>query len=227
MSSNALIVVLAAGKGARFADHYDIPKPLIEFRHRPLLSYALDVAEALTDDPRRVVVVTTPAVRVHVPHKLRTVLVTATQPGPAASGLLALAHAGENDPIVFVDCDNVYTDLSFLKAAPFGRAFLSTALLPAPRPEFCCVHPSTEGGGTVYVTEKTSDSRIVGTGIYGFPTAKQFREAAWGVLLEAAENREPPMSEVLSEFDNIHALPVTGRWSPVGTPQQLMEALND
>ncbi len=75
--------------------------------------------------------VTTPSVAPAVNAHYRCVEVSVTQPGPAASGLLALAHVLPQDPIVFIDCDSVYSYPQELRAAPVGRAFVMAAMLAA------------------------------------------------------------------------------------------------
>jgi len=222
---SAAIVVLAAGRGARFANHCDVPKPLIEFDGRPLVHHALDAAEALAwSSNGRVIVVTTPSVAPAVNAHYRCVEVSVTQPGPAASGLLALAHVLPQDPIVFVDCDSVYSNPQELRAAPVGRAFVTASMLAEPRPEFGCVHVMSQ---YVKLTEKTNDSRYVATGIYGFCTAMAFRQAAY--VLMANTKLEVPMSAVLMQahYSTIEHVQVNASWTPIGTPEQLLEATRE
>ena len=140
------VVVLAAGKGERFlAEGVTIPKPLISWKGRTLLEHSLDVAQELAYPDGRIIVVTIDEVAPEAwrcmmkrgwfssDNHARVIPVSVIQPGPVASGLLALAHLPPGEPVAFMDCDNYYADRSWVprarEIAMKGEGFITVAPL--------------------------------------------------------------------------------------------------
>lgn len=229
------VVVLAAGKGERFlAEGVTVPKPLISWKGRTLLEHSLDVAKDLAYPDGRIVVVATDAVAGAAKYELRqrglnrtrgfVVAVSVIQPGPVASGLLALAHLPLNEPVAFMDCDNHYADRSWVRRArdiaAKGEGFITVApLRPGMvRTDYCNVGVGEDG--MVYrIAEKQamSGDAALGTGIYGFYDARVFAHEARQL------NPLTPMSLICSNaapLGGFNAILVDG-WQPLGTPSQL------
>lgn len=233
MSSRCNVVILAAGRGQRFADAgVTVPKPLLEFRGRRLLEHALDTADGLRDSDGfnlhgQLVVVTTDAVAAEAHRAMnawrikgrRVVAVSQVQPGPVWSALLALAHLPKQEPVIFMDCDNFYAARRL--PLPVGTNFTTVATLEPGEDSsaFCCV---VNG----HLREKTGETKLVATGIYGFETAWRFRGAALDVLQGGFE--DSPMSAVLQRAAEASGFglqfTLVGGWLPVGTPSQMRRA---
>lgn len=226
------VVILAAGRGERFLSAgVSVPKPLIEFRGKSLLQHTLDLAEEM--GPVRIVVVATDVVApvawraLEGTRSLRHVVrVSVTQPGPAASGLLAGAHLPPDVPVVFLDCDNYYPAeaRSWVGEMPIDSDFLTVARCPANLlpTNFCCVKVLGERVDEINEKEGFSPAGdwFVGTGVYGFDSFKRF---AWLAHPRVTEPGELSISKLLWELANIRALEVEA-WLPLGTPEQLAVA---
>lgn len=224
------IVILAAGRGERFAiEGISVPKPLIEFRGRSLLQHSVQTAKRLVEEAR-IIVVTTEAVAPSA-ERLKgvdyVVPVSVIQPGPVASAMLALAHCPADDPVIFMDCDNFYPDIAHcVPCIPQRATFLSVAPVPVGLSVRDFLNVRVDDGGRVFALEEkgSMSNCFVGTGIYGFENAKAFRFHA--MTIQSFYKKEPPMSDVTKAIlaDNevlaLHFAP----WMPIGTPQQLMEA---
>lgn len=227
---NCNVVILAAGRGERFAiEGISVPKPLIEFRGVSLLRRSVELAAEIAGGGR-VIVVTTESVAAtarelsDVDH---VVDVSVTQRGPAASGLLAMAHLPADEPVVFMDCDNYYPEpLDWIAALPIGRNFLTVSEPPVgvPRSQFCNVRDVD--GGVVELREKINlGDTPVATGIYGLATAADFFSGVMVALSRASSTAEISMSAALWFAAAQGLTPVTvPKWSPIGTPQQMIEA---
>mgnify|MGYP001607458332 CR=1 FL=1 len=110
---------------------------------------------------------------------------------------------------------------------PIGKNFIVTAKLVEgldPK-DFCNVGVGDFAGDSVssIVEKQDLHTGLVGTGIYGFATAKVFRLWALNNLVDRPNGKECPMSEVLNEADTIVNITVDA-WLPVGTPKQMLEA---
>jgi len=226
------VVILAAGRGERFsAAGVTTPKPLLTFRGQTLLDHTAELAIEMK--PERLVFVVTPEVakfaRQDAPYfeEDYMVPVSITQPGPAASALLAGAHLPPDEPVVFMDCDNYYApdQRGWIEQLPIGDQFLTVAPQPVwlSATSFCCARVCE--GSALDMNEKRGfnyepslGSWLVGTGIYGFPSFGYFRSRAASVLLGGSERS---MSSFLSL--GCGAVEVNG-WHPVGTPEQMAVA---
>ncbi len=233
MSSRCNVVILAAGRGQRFSDAgVTVPKPLLEFHGRRLLEHALDTAEGLRDSDGfslhgQLIVVTTDAVAAEAHRAMnagrikgrRVVAVSEVQPGPVWSALLALAHLPEQEPVIFMDCDNFYSARRL--PLPVGANFTTVATLEPGEDSsaFCCVVNAR-------LREKTGETKLVVTGIYGFETAWRFRGAALDVLQRGFD--DAPMSAVLQRAADAAEtglqFSLVDGWLPVGTPSQMRRA---
>ena len=241
-TSGASIVILAAGRGERFAiEGINVPKPLIEFRGRSLLAHTVELAThiaAIVQTKRQVIVVGTEPVALaatRIPGVDRVVEVSVVQPGPIASGMLALAHIEEGEAVVFLDCDNFYPGArDWVSKLPIGRAFLTIAGCPAglDQADFLnvVVAPGLPPARILRLDEKiVTATPYVGTGVYGFPNARNFRWAAEAAARGNPLRKELPMSAAaaacLSLENGVTAIDASP-WLPVGTPAQMMEAAN-
>jgi molybdopterin-guanine dinucleotide biosynthesis protein A len=226
------VVILAAGKGERFlAEGVTVPKPLIEWKGRSLLGHSIDVALTLADATGHVVVVATDQVASEAHRALRggqlgrVVAVSVTQPGPVASAMLALAHLPPDEPVAFMDCDNYYASMQWVRKARAlaGEPFITVAKLRPGmvRTDYCNVGVH-EGGGVYDIVEKgvmSGDAKLA-TGVYGFPSAGAFGRVGHEILRGIDE---PPMSMALFDMVGLQAIEVEG-WQPLGTPAQLASA---
>lgn len=232
------VVILAAGRGERFsAAGVATPKPLIEFRNETLLLHTYMLAVQMA--PARIVVVATSdevagaawrmqRARRELGDNDKVVAVSVTQPGPAASALLAGAHLPPDEPVVFMDCDNYYAPdaREWVDRLPIGAQFLTVAMQPPwlAATNFCCVR--VQDGTVVDMNEKLGyfglgklGSWRVGTGIYGFPSFDLFRRRA--ATASYSSTNERSMSSILSI--GCGTVEVSG-WHPVGTPEQMAAA---
>ncbi len=225
MTTAAALVVLAAGAGQRFVDAgWTVPKPLIRFRGHTLMAHTLRMilrgAGGILG-PR--IVVTTPACVDHVPRDFTTVVVEHTRPGPTASAALALGLISPETPVVFFDCDNIYTTdpADLFSKFLLGSNFLVGARLATPSTDYCAIR-AAHNGFVIDLQEKSDKFNLVATGIYGFRTAQVFHEC----YCRAATRDLYAMSDLLmdeSEVASVVALP-TGSWYAAGTPTQLAAA---
>lgn len=225
------VVILAAGLGQRFVvEGFTVSKPLIEFRGTSFLAYTVHVAHALVRGMGRVIVVGTPAVAraaQYLQHVDASVTIEHTQPGPAASGLQAAALLSPDERVVFVDCDNIYSNLDWVMSLPDSEFLTVSRELPngSLENEFCNVLVKTERGASCVtrISEKVSlTGAVYGTGVYGFRNFREFQRAAWRELHDA--KREVPMSQVLSAVGGVITPVFVKGWLPVGTPAQLAAA---
>lgn len=245
--SNRNVVVLAAGLGERFAlEGISVPKPLIEFRGRSLLARSVDVAlEIRGSGGGRVIVVTTPAVA-RAASALEgvdyVVEVSVTQPGPVASGMLALAHLPPENPVVFMDCDNYFpSEARSWTQLGFGDSdFMVVGAFPADLSpsDFCNVRIDTSISAPAWMTYMVTEVAekvplgdvgvFAGAGVYMFSKVSDFRCTAMRFLHAKQGPKEVPMSQVLA-----HSTLYSGRklfavlaeaWLPIGTPAQIMAA---
>lgn len=225
------VVILAAGRGERFAGASPTPKPLLTFQGETLLQHTLRKAREFFPQRTQLIVVGTIEVLAAIPEE-RGVRVVHTQPGPAASGLLAASLVPQNEAVIFMDCDNFYR-----ANASFGRPFVEedfkesfiviSEVPPFTRAtDFCHVAAEEKDANKVsYVMEKVvlEKSIGVGVGIYGFSSMKRFQRAAWWYL--ASSHKEPSISQVLwvAAARGLRYVRVDG-WHPVGTPSQMQLA---
>ncbi len=231
------LVILAAGKGERFAiEGVNVSKPLIEFFGRSLLLHTVELAQhigLMIQGPYQIIVVGTELVTQaaeHIPGVTRTVPVTVTQPGPVASAVLALAHCQPEDPIVFLDCDNFYPGpRDWISKLPIGTNFVTVAPAPTGLSVRDFLNVQDQEGLVMCLEEKAGLPNCrVGTGIYGFESSARFRTSAAGSFCSSASlgRKELPMSAVTKEAmvgSQVQAAEASP-WLPIGTPQQMMEA---
>lgn len=228
------VVILAAGRGERFAiDGISVPKPLIEFRGRTLLHRSVLLADEIAQvrggkGRRRVIVVATEPVAAAA-ERLRRVThvvpVSVTQPGPAASAQLALAHLPDDEPVIVMDCDNYYPSdtLTWIPELPIGQDFIAVHEgVPAGLrgQDFCGMNLSREGYVETLSEKEDPAPSFVATGIYGFCAASWLR-GSYGTALEECETEEIPMSRLLGVGTRAFAIPT---WHPIGTPDQMRAA---
>lgn len=232
MRPNLNVVILAAGAGQRFVDAgVTVPKPLLEFRGLTLLERTVAVAREVRKGGGCIILVTTTQVAraaAGLDGINHVVPVTYVQRGPAASGLLAMAHLPPNEPVVFLDCDNYYPSerRGWTAELPVGKEFLTTFTIDAFRNDFCAV--LRDAHGVKSLEEKSSESREVATGVYGFSSAATFQASAIDWLKQSGE---VPMSAVLMDAALAQnrrplAVPVEA-WLPIGTPRQILEARDE
>ena len=223
------VVVVAAGYGARFRTAgVDIPKPLLRYRDRQLIDYALCAAKEVALIPG---LVTTPEVdagRSLVFLDVDVVKTRRLQPGPVASALLASIFADENDPIIFLDSDVVLSPGSVYRLATqcAKNSTLKASVLVASRD----LRVGSYGGvdRQNLVVEASLDCPLCNVGAYWFRSFSVFRRLAAQALL-ANPNQELKFSHLLSwEERDVWPLPYvitdSKGWIPLGTPDELTTA---
>lgn len=234
ISSNLHVVILAAGRGERFAvEGVTVPKPLIEFRGRSLIRHSLEVAWELRKGSGKVIVVTTSEVAGTLyAREVLVVPVSETQPGPVASALLALAHLPPDESVAFMDCDNYFppTARTWVNEVPVGKNFLVVATKPEGSSSRDFLNVDVDDGDVVRrMEEKVAlNGRVkFGAGVYGFESAQMFRHHAWQIMCTPV--KEPPMSGVTASVRAQYPVFTTfaAGWLPIGTPAQLMVAGRD
>lgn len=232
------VVILAAGRGQRFMNAgITVPKPLITFRGRSLLQWTVTSATSLkylteknsdvSHLEGRIIVVATELIAreaSRIPGVTHVVPVSQTQPGPAASGLLALAHIPHDERVIFMDCDNFYGTMDWADKLNFDENFIVAAEPPknvAPA-QFCNIRV-TKDGQAAEIREKMDlgPDALVATGIYGFAAAGDFRAEVYNMSKISSET---PMSFL---FDKGTRVVRAQGWLPLGTPEQLSGALEN
>jgi dTDP-glucose pyrophosphorylase len=236
------IIILAAGKGQRYRDGgFDVPKPLIRYKDRPLIEWSL---MQFASQLNHVIVVGIPEVCYYVrgAHpEVRTVTVEHTQEGPAMSALLAGGFIAANESVVIVDCDVLFSQNH---AATFAADLAEDALIDAgllftciggDTSAYCNVQLVDEDGSALRLgdrinalTEKTGDSEFIAVGVYGF---KRWREFITLVMRRytCTERGEVYLSAVLQEYcamgKNVRGTVIAEEeWTPVGTPKEMQDA---
>ena len=225
------VVILAAGRGERFsAAGVTTPKPLLTFKGQTLLDHTAELAIEMK--PERLVFVATPEVakfaRQDAPYfeEDYVVPVSVTQPGPAASALLAGAHLPPDEPVVFMDCDNYYApdQREWIEQLPIGDQFLTVAPQPVwlSAMSFCCARVHEDS--VLDMNEKMgfinggAGKWRVGTGIYGFASFDHFRRRAATSYSSAGERSMSSMLTLGCGAVEVHG------WHPIGTPMQMRVA---
>ena len=237
------IIILAAGKGQRYRDGgFDIPKPLIRYKERPLIEWSLvQFPSQLTN----VIVVGIPEVCHYVrgAHpEVRTVVVEHTQEGPAMSALLAGGFIAADESVVIVDCDVLFsqahaaTFAADLAEDPLIDAGLLFTCIGGDTSAYCNVQLVDDEGGSALrlgdrinaLTEKTGDSEFIAVGVYGFKRWSQFRTLTMR-RYTCTELGEVYLSAVLQEYcatgKNVRGTVIAEEeWTPVGTPKEMQDA---
>lgn len=231
------VVILAAGRGKRFADAgFQTSKPLLEVslkgRTQPVIAYNL---ASLTDAGASVTVVGTPSVCRFLRtagYEIDTVKVTVPRPSSVHSALLSLGLLPPDEPVLFLDSDHVYNipDFDYLLE---GLDPMSTSGVIAsrigPNAAMCDVETDTAGRG-FRLKEKVGISPLVVTGGYYFRSAREFESAAMqfiaaSELSKANREKEIRMSDIVNSaqtYDRgfeIREIPPEA-WISVGTPDE-------
>lgn len=234
--SHRVVVVLAAGLGARFqVEGFAIPKPLISFNGTTYLQHTARLAREIAAEALvgEVVVVCTASVAAAArgtPGVDRVVEVDHVQPGPVASALLVMGAVNPDAQVIFVDCDNYYppSNRSWVQALPFRASFCLVANAPrvVSMEQFCNVLVDETGHVRTMLEKSILAGSYAATGVYGFSSARAFQEEAWGRVARRRPGTEVPMSAVLAALgatEPISAV-LANVWLPIGTPEQLVEA---
>ena len=218
------VVVVAAGRGSRFrAAGISTSKPLLLYRNRPLVDYALRSAQEITTVP---VLVTTPEVISDAVEMIAVVVVEVhrLQPGPVASALLAATVVSEDDPVIFLDSDVVLPPGSVydLAAGCAANTTLMASALMANRG----LRAGSYGGVDRHnlVVEASLDCPLCNVGAYWFSSFGAFRQLAARALV-LNPNSELKFSHLLALADPHHVLIDSAGWLPLGTPEELTTAI--
>lgn len=180
------LVLPMAGEGSRFQkEGYPLPKPLIQLHGKPLFYWAAMsvVRTGLVKDIRFVVL------KRHIEQyemdkviwryfpTARIVSIPDVLPGPVHSCLKGIADIEDDLPIVFSDCDHMFSSKHFFETfREKGMDSLSGTLFTfnSQEPQYSYVRYDTDGRFAGTVEKKVvSDHAIYGA--YGFRSAKLFR----------------------------------------------------
>jgi len=221
LASQIDIFILMAGKGARFKrDEFNLPKPLIKFREKPLFAWALkSVKDLLPSANLHLVICAEDKIHEKVEleltklaelnfHTVHIITVPHRTTGPLQTAVEAvrLAAAYErSEPIIFGDCDLYFDSPSWVQAVKnwcagdhSTDALLMTFNADAEKHSYVSVD---ENGFATEVAEKKVISKNAVVGFYAFKDSKLFLQAANKVLDgKPASSGEYFVSQVYGEM---------------------------
>lgn len=235
MNKKTQVLILAAGRGQRFADAgYTEPKLLFQLRSKPVLSHNLDT---LLDGGYQPVVVGSPAVcrwlkTSGYDEDVRIIKVSHLQPSPVHSALLASGAMDPERGTWILDGDQIYTPkvLKDIVCWNYPNATAVVAVEGEPNRSRCDVVFNSELEPS-HLEEKVGRSRTTVAGGYYFPQWQQFQQVAFRVAYESVNVlREARVSSVVNELvrEREHRLAVVRidqeDWISAGTPEELLAA---
>lgn len=216
-----MIIILAAGNGARFrAAGISTPKPLMEYKGTPLIRHALAIAGNVDT-----IVVGTREVVNYLDGCVKTVPVEVTQRGPAMSALLAGGLIPRDEAVVIMDCDTIIDPKDFYRLwakvdCSTEEGYIMVTAPPGGEFKYCGVH--VKDGHISRITEKEGGD-FVGVGVYGFSTWRHFTEVAARASLEVPG--EVFVSHCLDRMKRVFPVFVNAAsWISVGNPEDLATA---
>jgi capsule biosynthesis phosphatase len=197
------IVVMCGGSGTRLHD-YSFPKPLNYIHAKPAITYVLQnmVFEEIdfVVAPHLVPFQFESTIRLHFKHKTcRFHYLPYFTRGPVESawlGTLQFNSERDNEPIVFLDNDVIYSFPHGFPVRP-DTAFLGYSVDKSGSEAFSFLR--VERNRVMEIQEKKRISDLFGCGVYGFASLNQFREYA-KPLLQTPQSKELYMSMVFSEM---------------------------
>lgn len=229
-------IILAAGKGSRFADQgVSTPKPLLKVSDSHLMDFALTSAQDFT----RVLVATSGVLRGYrgLPSADYFIEVTVTQQGPAFSALLAGAHIPPFSSVVILDSDVILRGTSvrdFVHACQEESvtAGILTTWLDNPEGKYCTVKTDPDDIDVTDLfecSEWPSSRARIAVGAYYFASWDTYKAHLFKIATSISTGREIFTSDVLKQylaFSDVKAydIPVE-HWIPLGTPKELENAL--
>ena len=221
------VIIPAAGHGQRFRQAgYLQPKPLISVLGQPMLQHVLQAVSSV--DPQPLVLcmpVLANAVRAL---GALPVAVHHTQAGAALTLLCANGQLPDSEPVLIVDCDNIYDEgyfQKFLQHAAELTAVNYACLLTTESTtgdNWSFVHGA--GGNVGYVREKQRISNRITCGANAFPSWTTLRAAICHmVAIDETVNNEfylVPAVNHLRCGAQYYDIPASA-FKTVGTPEAL------
>lgn len=186
---NLHLIMPMGGAGSRFfKDGFVMPKPLIEIHGKPFLYWAtrsivksIDVADVtfvILDQHAKEFHVDT-VIKEYFPEaKIETVDFERVKEGPVMTCLEGLKHIKDDNPILFNDCDHMFSCTAFAEDLNMGNWNYDGALLTfeSNEPQFSYIE--YQNGKIIGTVEKKVVSNHAICGAYMVRNAKMFREMA-------------------------------------------------
>lgn len=232
-------VILAAGRGQRFRDEgFSITKPLINYKGWPLIAHAIAQVGGSLEE---LMVISTPDVCAYLKTtypEVKSIEVNTIQRGPGMTSLLVSGNMADNEKIFLIDCDVIFSD-GCLSDFIISRRFKLDGKDPDAAILTTQVEGSTENYCSVTGVEDTVtsiDEKIVNgsgkvaVGCYYFKNFDELRRAVFNLYQESED--EVYISSVLKRFLRDGKVIISKdipaeKWTPVGTPKELLEADNE
>jgi dTDP-glucose pyrophosphorylase len=188
-------LLLSAGGSQAYADAgYFFPKNLTEIAGKPMIEHSITSLGSLAADEQLVVAIAEEEdMRYHTGRVIRLIEPTATvvtvgeTSGAACTALLAIDHLPEDEPLLVVNGDAVFTtDLAAIVAS-FERRGLDggVVVFEAVHPRWSYVRVDPDGF-VIEASEKRPISRHATAGVYWFARGRDFVEAAMGMIRKDA-----------------------------------------
>lgn len=233
MKTNTYLIMPMAGAGSRFFnDGYEVPKPLISLHGKPFFYWAaMSVIGKLPLAGLRFVVLREHTVRFGIDREIRrffpdaeVVVLDRVLRGAVLTCMEGVKGLPDDVPVLFNDCDHLFTCQSFapLAARPDGMLLTFEATEP------CYSFVQKDAGGRVVRTaEKEAISSEAICGAYYFGRKADFDRYA-ARYLETCRYAEFFMSGVFNEMiadgKTVRTLP-TALHISFGTPEEYEAAL--
>lgn len=215
-----------AGRGTRTQNDYDVPKPLILARERPLFSWAmqglpLEIASDLTFVTNKSVANNSNFARyieTYVPTNLtvRIVVTEKETSGQAETVVHGLGKVPKSNGILIFNCDTFISD-NFPRAYSQWDGILGS--YPSTNPSMSYIEVNSKQ--VLRTAEKEVISTLASTGLYYFKNKDLFLEA-YENTLHKAESYVAPLYNYLIEQGLDITYFETQRVVPLGTPQEII-----
>lgn len=224
------ILQLCAGKGSRFADYSDVPKPFIDVNGKQMFKYALDSLNILDDiDVRYHLLFQEKHINEYNPTYKDAVIYSIDHytDGAATSASKVIFNSEYiNEPWLIVDCDFVL-DLDF-KSFTNNTDKCSVILVEQSQWDKKSSYSCVDDYMNVYgVAEKQPISKFRNTGQYHFQSGAIFMEAynffKNSDLTSEGEFYIAPMyNYIIQSEKSVKAFEVN-KFNPIGTPKDYIE----
>ena len=213
------VVMTAAGRGSRFKDSHDLPKPFIpvdgvpmwERAIRPWLRYGKPVV--VMQESHK------PYIR-EVDFDVEFVFIDEYTEGAAITCMIGAKHLDPKEPVVFIDCDSVIEFDHDRWDYSTSGTFIIVSDNPAH--SFCTLN---DDGNVSKIREKEVISPWANTGTYWFSRASLFLNTVADAMVKKKKTRGEyyvaPLYNDLIDQGHIVKVLLVDKWHCWGTPEDV------
>ena len=233
---NLQIMMLAAGAGTRFRDHYDLPKPLIPILGIPMIAQAYNSLDIKCKSPIFVLRRDTYLQKIsltigeHCHPNARVSVVDKLTDGPCISALSAISNLDLNAPLIIVNCDQImdWDGAAFINYCETTNAdgVIVTYHSETTKNSYAKLAPKSNQ--VIDVREKELISNVSLNGIHFWKKAYDFVASATSMIIEEDKvNNEyyiaPTYKHLYNKWNKrILAYPIPNhQHSAIGVPEDL------